>query len=79
MTNAIKLQATIGDVTAFDCRGGEPADQHRTIGERDPATDQEVEVARLAAEALNTLGLEIDIPGFGTGRVQLRLMDSDGR
>lgn len=37
MNYALKLQATIGDVTKFDCTGGEPQDQHRTIAEQDPA------------------------------------------
>ena len=77
--DAIKLQATIGDITAFDCRGGEPADQHRTIAEIDPADEDQVAIAELAADELNALGFELDVPGFGKARLQLRLMDGDGR
>jgi hypothetical protein len=37
MNFALKLPATAGDITKFDCTGGEPNDQHRTIAEQDPA------------------------------------------
>ena len=95
MKYALKLQATIGDVTAYDCTGGEPKDQHRTIAEQDPADPATVSMLDATlGELADKLGrdvylgqwlngllaeLDTDVPGFGKACLQLRKMDSDGR
>ena len=82
---AIKLQADIGGTREFDCTGGEPIGKHWTVFEIDPATDEDVEDARLLHDLLLRLqdrfrpakGLE-GLLGKDA-RVTVRLMDGDGR
>jgi len=81
--DCLKLQFTVGDIEAFDCRGGEPDDFHRTIAEIDPATPEAIALASQLRDLLNRLQFQpsknLRVPGVGTPRLQVRLMDGDAR
>lgn len=99
MKFALKGQATAGQITKFDCTGGEPNDTHRTVFEIDPCPPEVLEtLEKPLAEVLADHGVDltmplgdflnlvlakvvpdVEIPIFGTGRLQIRKMDSDGR
>jgi len=63
MNYALKLQATAGDITKFDCTGGEPNDQHRTIAEQDPADPAMIKVLEGSiVDYLNSQGISTATP-----------------
>lgn len=67
-----------------DYRGGEPKDEHRTLQipgvgglEIDPVDDSELPEYMILAKQLNELfGSKLKLP---VGRIEARIMDSDGR
>lgn len=81
--DAIKLQVTIGSDGAFDKRGIPEKDmdtKHWTVphAEIDPATPEQVILARAAHDALARLFETLPVTSE-TPRVEIRLMDGDGR
>jgi len=80
MADAIKVQMTVGDITQFDCRGGEPVDTHMTLYEIDPATNEDIALAEQLQGLLSQLGDRLKAAGiWREARLQVRLMDGDGR
>lgn len=78
MPVALKLQWDIGGPDDFDATGGEPHGSHGTIAEIDPATDEQVELARQLHEGMKMLPFSGKL--FGTkAKLIIRKMDSDGR
>lgn len=78
MPYALKLQATVGDVTAFDCTGGEPADQHRTILEQDPADPAVVNVLGMTfAQVADALGADVVVADWINANLLGKLVPSE--
>lgn len=78
MPFALKLQATVGEITAFDCTGGEPADQHRTILEQDPADPDVVDVLGMTfAQVADALGPDVVVADWINANLLGKLVPSD--
>ncbi len=61
MKFALKGQATAGQITKFDCTGGEPNDTHRTVFELDPCPDDVMKTLETPlAEVLASHGIDLN-------------------
>lgn len=88
---AVKLQAIIGKVAGgIDVEGGEPADQHYTLAEADPANPELVNWLKADAGLGRTNGDNLNeilahlipaklLENLSYCTLKVRIMDGDGR